>query len=209
ALFDEILSRHLQRRLDGFRAAGDVIDMADSGRRAADQMVGQLLGRLGGEEAGMGEGEPVRLFMHGAGHVGMAMAQAAHCRTARSIDVALALRILDVDSFAADRDRIGVVDRAMQDAAAHGILLRRLLGEKVAKASSCASELRIAPSALSPARAASRAIRVSARAKAGVMAWKKDGVVVRTSRQTAASRPIGDSLLSVSATTLVRRCRAA
>jgi hypothetical protein len=137
ALFDEILSRHLQRRLNGFRAAGDVIDMADSGRCAADQMVGQLLGRLGGEEAGMGISQLAGLFLHGAGYVRMAMAKAAHRRAAGGVDVTLAGGILDIDPLAADGDRIFVIDDAMQDAGAHeDILLRELLDavQKVPKA---------------------------------------------------------------------------
>ena len=38
---DEVLARHLERRLDRFRAAADEIRVADAGRRRADQLVGE------------------------------------------------------------------------------------------------------------------------------------------------------------------------
>ena len=56
---DEVLARHLERRLDRLGAAGDEVDPVDAGGRARDQMVGQLLGRLAGEEAGVGIGQPL------------------------------------------------------------------------------------------------------------------------------------------------------
>ena len=63
ALLDEILPRHLQRRFDRLRAAADEIDVREPVRRILDQRVGQSLGDLGGEEAGVGVGELVELRM--------------------------------------------------------------------------------------------------------------------------------------------------
>jgi hypothetical protein len=55
---EKVLPRQLDRRLDRFRAAGDEIDAVDALRRVLDQQIGEFLGRLGGEEAGMGKGDP-------------------------------------------------------------------------------------------------------------------------------------------------------
>ena len=73
--------------------------------RVGDQPVGELLGDLGGEEAGMGIGELVELLVQGRGHRGMAVAQAGHRRAARGVDVALAGGIDDLDALAAGGDR--------------------------------------------------------------------------------------------------------
>ena len=90
--FDEILPRELERGLDRLRSAADVEDMADAGRRVRDQIVGQLLGGLRREEAGVRVGEPVELRVHGGQHVRMRVAEARHRRAARRIDVLLARR---------------------------------------------------------------------------------------------------------------------
>ena len=45
ALLDEILPRHLQRRLDRLRAAADEIDVRDAGRRVRHQPFGERFGR--------------------------------------------------------------------------------------------------------------------------------------------------------------------
>src|SRR5216117_2164746 len=47
---DEILARHLERRLDRFRSTRDEIDVPDPRRCIGDQRIGKLLGHLGGEE---------------------------------------------------------------------------------------------------------------------------------------------------------------
>src|SRR3546814_4036643 len=43
ALLDEVLSRHLQGRLDGFGTAAHQVDVIQPGRRVRDQAVGQAL----------------------------------------------------------------------------------------------------------------------------------------------------------------------
>ena len=60
---DEILPRHLERRLDRLRAAADEIGVSEPGGRVGDEAVGEPFGDLGGEEAAMGIGELVELAM--------------------------------------------------------------------------------------------------------------------------------------------------
>ena len=50
APLDEILTGHLQRRLDGLRAARDEIDMRDAGRSMLDDVIRQPFSRFGREE---------------------------------------------------------------------------------------------------------------------------------------------------------------
>jgi catechol 2,3-dioxygenase-like lactoylglutathione lyase family enzyme len=57
ALLDPVLPGELDRRLRRLRPAGDEIDLLQPRGRVGDQQVGELFRRLGGEEAGMGEGE--------------------------------------------------------------------------------------------------------------------------------------------------------
>ncbi len=116
ALLDKVLPRHLQRRLDRLRAAADEVGVADAGRRVGHQPVGQRLGGVRGEEAGMRVSELVELRMQRGLHVGMAMAEARDRGAARSIDVAAALGVDQLDALAADRGRITGVDLPMQDA---------------------------------------------------------------------------------------------
>ncbi len=113
---DEVLPRHLERCLDRLRAAADEIDVADAGRRVGDEVAAQLLRDLGGEEARVRVGELVELGVHGGQHVGMAVAEARHRRTARGVDVLLAGRVPDVDALAAHGHGVGVGDGAMHDA---------------------------------------------------------------------------------------------
>ena len=74
ANLDEILPRHLEGGFDGFRTTAYEVDMACSGRRRADQPIGELLRRLGREKACVRVGELVDLRMHRRQHLGMAMA---------------------------------------------------------------------------------------------------------------------------------------
>ena len=51
AALDEILARQLERRLDRLRSAADEEDVVEPRRRVRDEVVGELLGGLRGEEA--------------------------------------------------------------------------------------------------------------------------------------------------------------
>ena len=84
---DEVLARHLERRLDRLRAAADEVDVAHAGGRVRDQLVGQRLGDLGGEEARVRVGEPVDLRVHRREHVGVAVAEAGHRGAAAGVEV--------------------------------------------------------------------------------------------------------------------------
>jgi len=90
ARLDKILPRHLERRLDGLRAAAHEVDVAHARRGMRHEVRAQLLGHLGGEEAGVRISELVELGVHGGEHVAMAVPEARHRRTARCIDVLLA-----------------------------------------------------------------------------------------------------------------------
>src|SRR5206468_108393 len=78
---DEILPRHLERRLDGLRAAADEVDVAGARRAMGDEVLAQLLRDLRGEEAGVRVGQLVELSVHGGQHVAMAVPEARHRRT--------------------------------------------------------------------------------------------------------------------------------
>ena len=73
---DEILARHLERRLDRLRTAADQIDALKSGRSVLDQAVGQTLGDLGGEKGRVRVGQRVELPAHRGEHVRMPVAEA-------------------------------------------------------------------------------------------------------------------------------------
>ena len=74
-------------------------------RRILDQRVGQTLGDVGGEEAGVGVGELVDLRMQRGVDVRMAVAEARDRGTARGVDVGAAIRIEQLNALAADGDR--------------------------------------------------------------------------------------------------------
>src|SRR5882672_11645750 len=84
-------------------------------RRILDQTVGQPLGNLGGEEAGMRIGDDVELLMEGRDHVWMAVPEAGHRRTAGSVDVAPSVSVEQFDTFAVDGDRHGGIGGTVED----------------------------------------------------------------------------------------------
>ena len=98
--FDGVLPRQLQRRFHGFRAAGDEIDRFEPGRRRRYHAIGQVFHRLAGEEPGMGEGETVHLILDRLRHFRMAMPKTGHRGTAGGVQVAVAIRIDDIDTIA-------------------------------------------------------------------------------------------------------------
>jgi hypothetical protein len=75
ALFDEILTGHLERRLDRLGPAAHQVDMVYSSRRILDQAVGQLLGNIRGEEPGMGIGQRVELLVKCCKNIRVAVAE--------------------------------------------------------------------------------------------------------------------------------------
>ena len=62
-----------------------------------------MFSHLGGEKAGMGIGQTIDLRVHGRQHIRVGMAQAGHGRTPRRVQVALAMGVIEVDPFAANR----------------------------------------------------------------------------------------------------------
>ena len=118
---DEVLARHLQRRFHGFGAAGDEIHVADAGRRTFHKHLGQLLGHLGGEKAGVRIRQLVELRMHRRPHRRVAVAQTGHGGAARGIDVAAALRVGDEHALGAGRHRQAGGRLAVQNVGAGGV----------------------------------------------------------------------------------------
>ena len=106
---------------------GDVVEMqpgsglVEEVQRLAsgtlDQVGGQRLGGLGGEEVGVGVGDLVELVLDRLDHGGMAVAEAGDRRPARSVEVAPARAVDDVGPVAADRHGIAVARRAVKDPA--------------------------------------------------------------------------------------------
>ena len=112
---DEILARHLERRLDRLRTAAHEIDVAQAGRGVLDQAVGEALGGFGGEKRRMRVGELIELRAHGGEHVRMAVAEARDSRASRRVEIAPAFGVDDLDARAGDRDRHDNVRGAMQN----------------------------------------------------------------------------------------------
>ena len=163
AALGEILPRHLERRFDRFRPTAHQIGVADALGGVGDQAVGEFLGHVGGEEAGMGIGELVELLVQGRRHRWMAVPQAGHRGATRRVDVALAGGIDDFDAPAAGGDRQVSADLAMQDMG-HAFSRCPRRGRCTPNAESCASVCSSAASALLPPRPATRAARISATA---------------------------------------------
>ena len=115
AALHEILSRELKRRLDRFRAATDEEDMPDAFGRVCDEIVGQLFGDIGCEEARVSIGECIELHAHGSEDVRMRMPETRHRRPARSVDVLLSSAVADDDPGAARRAGIGMPGLAMEN----------------------------------------------------------------------------------------------
>ena len=112
---DEILPRHLERRLDRLRTAADEIDMAHPGRRVLDQPVGQALGDFGREKARVRIGEGVELPPHRGEHVRMPVAEAGDRGAARRVEIAPTLGVDDLDARAGNGDGHHGISGAMQN----------------------------------------------------------------------------------------------
>jgi len=114
---DEVLARELQRRFDRLGTAGNEIDLVQPLRRMRDEVLGQRLGHVRREEAGVGVGELVDLLVHRSQHVGMRMAQAGDGGAAAGVEVTLAVGIDDVHALRRDCPRRHVRELPMDDAA--------------------------------------------------------------------------------------------
>ena len=118
---DEVLARHLERRLDRFGAAAHEVRVARPGRRRPDQPVGELLGHLGREEARVRVGELVRLRVHRRQHVGVPVTEAGHRGAAAGVEVLLAGGVGDEHAAAGDGDRRRAAKVAVQDVGHGGL----------------------------------------------------------------------------------------
>lgn len=103
--FDEILAGHLQRGFHGFRTARHEVGVRNARWRVGDQAVGQALGDLGGEEAGVRVGQRVDLRMHGGLDVGVVVPQAGNGSAARAVEIGAAGAVIDPHALAAYGDR--------------------------------------------------------------------------------------------------------
>jgi hypothetical protein len=96
-------------------AAENEVDPVHAGGRLGDQRVGERLGRLAREEAGMGIGQPVGLILDGLDHGRVAVAEAGDGGTARGVEVAPSLLVDDMGAVTPDRYGIGLAEVAVKD----------------------------------------------------------------------------------------------
>src|SRR5690606_28310512 len=205
----EILASHLERGLHGLRATRHEICMAGACRRPPDQVVRKFLGHVRCEEAGMRVGELAELLAHRLEHVRMAVAEARDRRAAGGIDVVPTLAVAQVDALARDRCRVAAREVAVEDCG-HRVLLVYLLvavagSTYTCSASRCPCTVRSRPRTASPPSVAIACSRVSASASAPVMDWKYEGVSVWASNTRCAGLAMGESGLSVIATSAMPR----
>ena len=122
AALDEILSRQLERCLDAFRAAGYEVHVRHFARSMGDELVAQRFGGVGREKARVCVFQPVELAAHRRQHGGMTVAEARHRGAAAGVEIAVPALVDKVDPLAADRSRIILAKRAMQDMACRAAL---------------------------------------------------------------------------------------
>src|SRR6516164_11812942 len=89
--------------------------MVDASRRMRDKIVGEVLRHARGEEAAMRIFKITQLRDYGGDYIGMRMAKTRNGRPAGGIDVFLAVRVLDQDSLATDRNGVIVTDLSGKD----------------------------------------------------------------------------------------------
>ena len=77
--------------------------------------MGELLGGLAGEEAGVRVGERAGLFLHRPHDVRMAVPEAGDGGAARGVDIAAPIGIIEMHARAAHGDRIFRMNGAMKD----------------------------------------------------------------------------------------------
>ncbi|MCY1514612.1 hypothetical protein D9M68_491600 [compost metagenome] len=89
--------------------------MAHAFGGATDELVGQLLGHLAREEAGVGVGQCVDLRVHGRHDLGMAVAERGHGRAARGIEVLAPFGVADEHALRAGGNGRGLAKVAVED----------------------------------------------------------------------------------------------
>ena len=124
APFDEVLACHLERGLNGLRAAADEEHLVEVARRAVGQLFRQPFDRTVGEIAGMGEGDLLQLFGNRPLHPAVRVAQAGNRSAAAAVEIFPAVGIVDVDALAMGNRRHGARERAMENVG-HGTGIRR------------------------------------------------------------------------------------
>ena len=120
AAFDKILPRQLDAGFDRFRSAADEIGVAEAAGFIADQPVGQRLGRLRREKAGMGISELRRLPGDGLDHARMLMSETGNGGAAGAIENPAAILGNEPHAVAADGLRRCFAQASMQHAAVAG-----------------------------------------------------------------------------------------
>src|SRR5215210_1534268 len=120
APFAVILERHFDRVLRRLGAAGDEPDFAESlGRKLLDDDARARLNGLGREGMRWRKGEAGGLFRKRVDDLRYAVPDRGHCRrSTAAVDVAIALVVVEIDPFAADKRWVGAVQIAMDDACA-------------------------------------------------------------------------------------------
>ncbi len=123
AALDEILPRQLQRRLRPLRAGRAEIGVAEAARIAVEQQIGERLGRLAGEKAGMRIRHALRLCRDRAGDAPVAVAEAGDRSAAGAVDDFAPVREAQIDAVAGDGGGRGG-SRAVQNVAHRSMLAR-------------------------------------------------------------------------------------
>lgn len=114
---DEILSRHLQACLDRLRAGGDEEGTGQAAGTIADQQVGQLLRRIGGEEGGVGICHAAGLGGDRLGHAFIAVPDTGDGGPSGGVHHRASVGQGHMDALAGDGARRRPAHVAMQNAA--------------------------------------------------------------------------------------------
>ena len=112
---EAILPGQLHRGLVGLRTTGQEVHLTDALGGPGHQMLGQGLGGLVGEKAGVRKGQAPDLLDHGLDHRRMGVAEAGHRRSARGVEVAFTAAVDQVGPFAGDGQGRCLLRVTMQD----------------------------------------------------------------------------------------------
>jgi HAMP domain-containing protein len=116
---EEILPRHFQRALDRLRTAAHQIDAGEAARLVPDQIVGERLSHVGGEEARVHIGELVGLSRQRREHARVPVPETRHGGATGAVEDFAALGVDEPDAVPADcRGRIFAQVAVEQTAAA-------------------------------------------------------------------------------------------